>query len=217
MFEFIDGPVREAVTAIYEAVGYLGVTLWVVLETVIAPIPSELVLPFAGFIVGEAEAIEPLTGAPWNPLLLVIAATVGSLFGGIATYAVGALIGRPALLASGRWFGVGAAEIAQVEGWFDRYGLWAALFGRMVPLLRSVVGYAAGLGRMPLLPYLAATVAGSLPFNALLIGAGVAIGANWESINGPLKTAEQGIVALVAVVVLLFVVRIVRARRRRGA
>jgi membrane protein DedA with SNARE-associated domain len=70
---------------------------------------------------------------------------------------------------------------------------------------------------MPLLPYLAATVAGSLPFNALLIGAGVAIGANWESINGPLKTAEQGIVALVAVVVLLFVVRIVRARRRRGA
>ena len=217
MFEFIDGPVRAAVTAIYEAVGYLGVTLWVVLETVIAPIPSEFVLPFAGFIVGEAEAIEPLTGAPWSPLLLVIAATIGSLLGGLATYAIGALIGRPALLTSGRWFGVGAPEIARVEGWFARYGLWAALLGRMVPLLRSVVGYAAGLGRMPLAPYLAATVAGSLPFNALLIGAGVVMGANWEAISGPLKTAEKGIAALVAVVALLFVVRVVRARRRRGA
>lgn len=217
MFEFIDGPVRDAVTAIYEAVGYLGVTLWVVIETVIAPIPSEFVLPFAGFIVGEAEAVEPLTGAPWNPLLLVIAATVGSLLGGLATYGIGALIGRPALLASGRWFGVGAAEIARVEGWFARYGLWAALLGRMVPVLRSVVGYAAGLGRMPLLPYLAVTVAGSLPFNALLIGAGVAMGANWEAISGPLKTAEKGIVALVAVITLVLVIRVVRARRRRGA
>jgi membrane protein DedA with SNARE-associated domain len=217
MFEFIDGPVRDAVTAIYEAVGYLGVTLWVVIETVIAPIPSEFVLPFAGFIVGEAEAVEPLTGVPWNPLLLVIAATVGSLLGGLATYGIGARIGRPALLASGRWFGVGAAEIARVEGWFARYGLWAALLGRMVPVLRSVVGYAAGLGRMPLLPYLAATVAGSLPFNALLIGAGVTMGANWEAISEPLKSSEKGIVAAVAVVALLMMVREIRARRRRRA
>lgn len=213
MFEFLDGPVRAAVTALYEAVGYLGVTIWVVIETVIAPIPSELVLPFAGFLAGEATAIEPLTGAFWSPTLLVVAATVGSLLGGLLTYALGAVVGRPALIAARRLTGVGEAELARVESWFVRYGIWAALLGRMVPLLRSLVGYAAGLGRMPLLPYLVGTVLGSLPFNALLIGAGVAMGANWETISGPLKAAERGILLALVLLVALLALRWWWARR----
>lgn len=216
MFDFLDGPVREAITSLYEAVGYLGVTLWVVLETVVIPIPSELVLPFAGFLagVGGSDApIEPLTGAPWSLALLVVAATLGSLIGGLASYTIGARLGRPVLIAIGGRIGIDPEQLARVERWFERYGAAAAIFGRCIPVLRSLVGYAAGLGRMPLGRYLVYTVIGSLPFNIALLGAGALLGANWEETLAPLlKGLERGVLALLAVTLGLLVLR--RLRRR---
>ena len=73
VFDFLNGPVRDLVTQIYDAVGYLGVALWVAIESVVIPIPSELVLPFAGFLVGTGDTIEPLTGQPWSYWLVVLA------------------------------------------------------------------------------------------------------------------------------------------------
>ena len=89
MFDFLNGPVRDLVTQIYDAVGYLGVALWVAIESVIIPIPSELVLPFAGFLVGEGTSIEPLTGSPWSYWLTVLAGTVGATVGALVAYAIG--------------------------------------------------------------------------------------------------------------------------------
>jgi membrane protein DedA with SNARE-associated domain len=217
MFDLLDGPVREAITAVYAAVGYLGVALWVALETVIIPIPSELVLPFAGFLVGADAAgvvpLEPLTGAPWAILPLTLAATVGSLVGGLLSYAIGARLGRPVLLVVGARFGVGERELGRVEGWFERYGARAALFGRLVPVLRSVVGYTAGLGRMPIGRYLLYTALGSLPFNLLLISAGAALGANWEETLAPLlKGAERTVLVLLTVVAIVYALRRYRQR-----
>ena len=217
MFDLLDGPVREAITAVYAAVGYLGVALWVALETVIIPIPSELVLPFAGFLVGADAAgvvpLEPLTGAPWAILPLTLAATVGSLVGGLLSYAIGARLGRPVLLVVGARFGVGERELRRVEGWFERYGARAALFGRLVPVLRSVVGYTAGLGRMPIGRYLLYTALGSLPFNLLLISAGAALGANWEETLAPLlKGAERTVLVLLTVVAIVYALRRYRQR-----
>jgi len=217
MFDLLDGPVREAITAVYAAVGYLGVALWVALETVIIPIPSELVLPFAGFLVGADAAgvvpLEPLTGAPWAILPLTLAATVGSLVGGLLSYAIGARLGRPVLLVVGARFGIGERELGRVEGWFERYGARAALFGRLVPVLRSVVGYTAGLGRMPIGRYLLYTTIGSLPFNLLLISAGAALGANWEETLAPLlKGAERTVLLLLAVLAIIYALRRYRQR-----
>ena len=217
MFDLLDGPVREAITAVYAAVGYLGVALWVALETVIIPIPSELVLPFAGFLVGADAAgvvpLEPLTGAPWAILPLTLAATVGSLVGGLLSYAIGARLGRPVLLVVGARFGVGERELGRVEGWFERYGARAALFGRLVPVLRSVVGYTAGLGRMPIGRYLLYTALGSLPFNLLLISAGAALGANWEETLAPLlKGAERTVLVLLTVAAIVYALRRYRQR-----
>ena len=218
MFDLLDGPVREAITAVYAAVGYLGVALWVALETVIIPIPSELVLPFAGFLVGADAAgvvpLEPLTGAPWAILPLTLAATVGSLVGGLLSYAIGARLGRPVLLVVGARFGVGERELGRVEGWFERYGARAALFGRLVPVLRSVVGYTAGLGRMPIGRYLLYTALGSLPCNLLLISAGAALGANWEETLAPLlKGAERAVLILLAALAIAYLLRRYRLRR----
>src|SRR5687768_15432054 len=97
VFDFLNGPVRDLVTQVYEAVGYLGVAIWVAIESVIVPIPSELILPFAGFLVGEGEAIEPLTGQPWSLPLVVLAGTIGATVGALVAYAIGYFGGRTAL------------------------------------------------------------------------------------------------------------------------
>src|ERR687892_1865817 len=106
VFDFLNGPVRQLVTQIYDAVGYLGVALWVAIESVIIPIPSELVLPFAGFLVGEGTSVEPLTGQPWNLLLVTIAGTIGATVGALVAYGIGAWGGRPIIERWGRYLGI---------------------------------------------------------------------------------------------------------------
>ena len=188
MFDFLDGPVRQLVTQVYEAVGYLGVALWVAIESVIIPIPSELILPFAGFLVGEGVAIEPLTGQPWNFLLVVLAGTLGATTGALIAYAIGYWGGRPVLLRWGRWLGISAEDLDRTEAFFARYGAAASFFGRMIPVVRSLVSFGAGLGRMPVLKFTIYTFLGSLPFTFLLVFVGVQLGANWETIGGILES-----------------------------
>src|SRR5688500_6588314 len=126
VFDFLDGPVREAVTQLYSTVGYIGVALWVALESVIIPIPSELVLPFAGFLVGDGTSIEPITGQPWNLLLVTLAGTIGATVGALVAYAIGALGGRPLIERWGRWLGITSADLDRTETFFERRGAQAA-------------------------------------------------------------------------------------------
>jgi membrane protein DedA with SNARE-associated domain len=218
VFDFLDGPVRQLVTQMYEAVGYLGVAIWVAIESVIVPIPSELILPFAGFLVGEGVAVEPLTGQPWNLPLVVFAGTTGATVGGLIAYAIGYWGGRPILLRWGRWLGITAGDLDRTELFFAKHGMAACFLGRMVPVLRSLVSFGAGLGRMPVLRFTLYTFLGSLPFTFLLVFVGVQLGANWEAIGGVLKQFEYAILGVLVLLVLAFLwFRVVRPRRRRRA
>jgi membrane protein DedA with SNARE-associated domain len=215
VFDFLNGPVRDLVTQIYEAVGYLGVAMWVAIESVIIPIPSELVLPFAGFLVGEGVAVEPITGGPWQYWLVVAAGTVGATVGALIAYAIGAWGGRPLIERWGRFLGITAADLDRADDFFARHGQAASFFGRMLPVIRSLVSFAAGVARMPLLPFIVYTFLGSLPFTAVLVFAGVQLGANWESVGAILKQFEYGVVAVLAVIALLWIwFRIIQPRRR---
>jgi membrane protein DedA with SNARE-associated domain len=214
VFDFLNGPVRDLVTQIYEAVGYLGVALWVAIESVVIPIPSELVLPFAGFLVGEGKALEPITSQPWSYWLVVLAGTVGATVGALIAYAIGWFGGRPLLERYGRYIGVSAADLDRAEAFFARYGNAASFFGRMVPVIRSLVSFAAGIAHMPILRFTLFTFLGSLPFTALLVFAGVQLGANWETVGGILKRFEYAILAVLGVAVLAWIwFRIIRPRR----
>lgn len=204
MFDFLNGPVRELVTDLYEAVGYLGVAIWVAIESVIIPIPSELILPFAGFLVGEGLAIEPLTGQPWNLLLVVVAGTIGATVGALVAYAIGYWGGRPVILRWGRWLRITHEDLDRTEAFFGKYGNAAAFFGRLIPVVRSLVSFGAGVGRMPLLPFIVFTVLGSLPFTFALVFVGVQLGANWEAVGAVLKQFEYAILGVLVVAVLAF-------------
>lgn len=218
MFEFLDGPVRQLVTQLYEAVGYLGVAIWVAIESVIIPIPSELILPFAGFLVGEGVAIEPLTGQPWSLPLVVLAGTLGATAGALVAYGIGYWGGRPVILRWGRWLGIKAEDLDRTEAFFDKHGMAACFIGRMIPVIRSLVSFGAGLGRMPVLKFTVYTFLGSLPFTFLLVFIGVQLGANWEAVGAVLKQFEYVILGILVLLVLAFIwIRIVRPRRRAPA
>jgi membrane protein DedA with SNARE-associated domain len=218
VFDFLNGPVRDLVTQIYEAVGYLGVALWVAIESVVIPIPSELVLPFAGFLVGEGKALEPITGQPWNYWLTVLAGTLGATLGALIAYAIGYWGGRPILERWGRYLGVSAADLDKADDFFARHGEAASFFGRMIPVIRSLVSFAAGIAHMNLWKFTAFSFLGSLPWTALLVFAGVQLGANWESVGAWLKRFEYAILAVLVVIVIAWIwLRIIKPRRAARA
>ena len=206
------------VLQMYDAVGYLGVALAVALETIVAPIPSEVILPMAGWKVSQSAAdasvVEPLTGLPWNLPLAVAFATVGSVVGAVVGYAVGAWGGRPILDRWGRYVGIGAADLDRADRWFERWGSWAVFFGRMVPLVRTFVSYPAGISRMPMGRFLLFSTLGSLPWNLALISAGFVVGENYPQIEAAIKPYEYVIYAVVLAVVLVLLARWFLGRRR---
>jgi membrane protein DedA with SNARE-associated domain len=216
VFDFLDGPVRDLVTQVYDAVGYLGVALWVAIESVVIPIPSELVLPFAGFLVGEGRSIEPLTHQVWSLPLVTIAGTIGATIGALVAYAVGFYGGRPVFERWGRFIGVTPDDVDRTEAFFAKHGQAASFWGRMLPVVRSLVSFGAGVGRMPLGPFVLFTALGSLPWTFMLVFVGMQLGANWAAIGDWLSRFEYLIAGIVAIVIIAFVwIRVVKPRRQR--
>ena len=206
------------VLEMYDAVGYLGVAFAVALETIVAPIPSEVILPMAGWKVSQSAAdasvLEPLTNLAWNIPLAVLFATAGSLVGALVGYAIGAWGGRPLLDRYGRYVGIGAEDLDRADRWFDRWGNWAVFLGRMVPLVRTFVSYPAGISRMPIGRFVLFSTLGSLPWNAALIGAGFVVGENYPQIEAAIKPYEYLIYAIVIGLVALVIARWQLGKRR---
>jgi membrane protein DedA with SNARE-associated domain len=150
----------------------------VALESIFPPIPSEVVLPFAGFYAGRGDA--SVAG-------MVLAATAGSVAGALVLYGLAAWIGADRLhrfvVARGRWFGVKETDLDRAEAWFDRRAGAAVALGRCVPLVRSIVSIPAGFRRMPLVRFTVYTALGSLVWNVALIGAGAVLGHRWKQVG----------------------------------
>jgi membrane protein DedA with SNARE-associated domain len=221
LLDFIDREVIPFILQMYDAVGYLGVGLAVALETIVAPIPSEVILPMAGWKVSQSAAdqsvLEPLTNLPWNVPLAVTLATAGSVVGALVGYAVGAWGGRPLLDRFGRYVGIGASDLDRADRWFERWGSWAVFLGRMVPLVRTFVSYPAGISRMPIGRFLLFSTLGSLPWNAALIYAGFVVGENYPQIEAAIKPFEYVIYVVVALGVIVLIARWWWGKRRASA
>lgn len=196
------------VVDVVDGIGAPGVGLLIALENVFPPIPSEVILPFAGFTASRGGL---------NPVLAWAAATVGAVIGAYALYAVGALVGYDKVhdLAGRRWFVLfSQADLARGERFFDAHGSKVVLLGRFVPFVRSVVSVPAGFARMPLWRFTALTAIGSGLWNALFIYAGYRLGDRWNQVQQYLQPVGYAVaVASLAGLVLL----IVRRARRRPA
>ncbi len=132
----------------------------------------------------------------------MLAGTLGATVGALVAYAIGAWGGRPVLERWGKWIGITADDLDKADSFFAKHGEAASFFGRMIPVIRSLVSFAAGVAHMPLLKFTVFTFLGSLPWTALLVFAGVQLGANWETVGGFLKSIEYLVLAgLVAIAV----------------
>ena len=188
------------VETVIEKIGYLGVGLLVGLENIIPVIPSEIVQPYAGFV-----AQKDGFGAV---VLMILVATIGSVVGSLAMYAIAASIGpvrlRAFVIRYGSWVGISEHELTRAENWFDRRATISVLVGRCVPLIRAVVSIPAGFRRMKLLPYTLYTAIGSLVWNILLIGAGALLGDNWERVGEVFAPIQKLVELAVVVAVVVF-------------
>ncbi len=185
--------------------GYPALAGLILGENLFPPLPSELILPLAGFYVGQGEM---------TFILAVLAATIGSVVGALILYAIARFGGRAVVLRFGKVLRVKERDLDRGDEWFDRHGSWVVLFGRLVPGARSLVSIPAGLSEMPIVRFTALTALGSTVWNCALIGAGWGLGEHYEKVGaivGPIGTAVVGICGL-AIIAL-----IVGAYRRRRA
>jgi len=195
------------VTDVIDSLGYLGVALLVALENVFPPIPSEIVLPFAGFVASDGDA---------NLIGMIVAATIGSLVGALILYGVSAWVGPDRVgqfvIRYGRWLRLTTDDVVKAERWFDRYSNRAVLVCRCIPLIRSLISIPAGFRRMPLGQFVVYTTIGSAIWNSALIGAGYLLRSSWHDVEPVLSWFQYIVVAVIVVAFGWFV----WSRRRRA-
>jgi membrane protein DedA with SNARE-associated domain len=180
-------------TEVIRELEYVGLFLMMLGENLFPPIPSEAILPLAGYLAQQGDL-----AFVWA----VLVATAGSVAGALILYWIGRRGGRPLVLRHGRMLRVSAADLDRAEGWFTRRGDWVVLLGRLVPLARSVVSIPAGTLRMPLPRFLVLTTIGSAVWNTVLVSAGWLLGAEWEAVEGVMGPASR-VIAVVLVAAAL--------------
>ena len=191
----------EWVLSVIESWGYPGIFFLMLAENVFPPIPSEVIMPLAGYLSASGQL------SFW-PTVLV--GTLGSVLGTSLWYVVGAGIGAARLkrwaARHGRWLPLSPSDIDRAQAWFDRYGGLAVLTGRMAPVVRTLISVPAGVARMPWLRFLGYTALGSLLWTLLLTGAGLLLEANYHRVADVIDPLSTLVVVTVVVVYLYRVV-----------
>lgn len=198
---------------VMEALGGFGAFLLIGLENLFPPLPSEIILPLAGFTasLGTLSLIE-----------MILWCTAGSVVGAWLLYGVGAALGRERTRKiMGALPLVNVNDIVKTEAWFDKHGKWTVFLGRMIPIFRSLISIPAGVTRMTLVGFTLLTTAGSLIWNTILIYAGYLLGENWAAVEDWVSVLST--IVLVAVIVFLIwwigrrVINNIRVKRNPGA
>ncbi len=183
--------ISQAFLTFIDSWGYLAVAILMAMENACIPVPSELILGFAGYLV-SAERMT-FTGA-------MIAGMIGGMAGSIFAYVVGATGGRKFVDKYGKYFLIKKSHVDLAQNWFDKYGIRAVFFSRMLPIIRTFISLPAGFAKVKFPPFLFYTFAGSLPWTALILYAGVLLGDNWEYL---LELGHKFSVAFIIVSILI--------------
>jgi len=202
---FIDEIVIPFLNSLYGAVGYIGVILAMAIESAMVPLPSELILPYAGFLVSDTSQLEPLTKSPWSFWIVAVVATIGNTLGSLIAYSIGAYGGRPFLERYGRYLLIRPHEIELADRFFEKYGNATVFIGRLLPIVRTFISFPAGVARMPIGPFIIYSTAGAFIWSILLVYAGTVLGAHWVDIRHALQPFDLAIAVGVVVAVLGFI------------
>ena len=186
---------------ILNSFGYLGIIFLIAVENIFPPIPSEIILTFSGFLTLQSNL---------TPIGVIIAATIGSLIGAIILYYFGSIFSKERILnfINGKWgkrLGFTEKDFLKTLNWFEKKGRYGTLFGRCVPVIRSIVSIPAGMARMKLGEFVLFTTIGSLTWNTVLVILGVSVGEDWQVVVDFFDAYTHIVIVLLAVIGLILI------------
>ncbi|HNR28889.1 MAG TPA: DedA family protein [Candidatus Dojkabacteria bacterium] len=191
-------------------IGYPGVFISVFLESFFAPIPSEIILPFSGFVASTGKM---------NLIFVIVIATVAAYLGSLPFYFIGKWGEKPVINfinKYGKYLFIQQKDVDKVFGAFDKYGKGVVFFGRLIPMIRTLISFPAGVAKMQFARFSMYTLLGSLTWNILLTYAGYQLGDHWSVVSKWIEKYQNVILVLIIIAVLLYIIRRIKSRRGAG-
>ena len=199
---------KDWIFTIMEEFGYIGIMAVIALENLFPPIPSEIVLPFGGFMT---------TRTSLTVVGVIIASTVGSVIGAVILYWIGRIINVDQLEKFverwGHLLRISKKDIRSAEGWFLRYGNWTVFFCRLIPVVRSLISIPAGMAKMNFMTFILFSTMGTVVWNTILVSLGAVLGESWEEILGYVELYKSAFYVVFAIIAFLFIIWYVKRRR----
>lgn len=197
MIDTILAAITSFIINIIDTLGYPGIVLLMAIESAAIPLPSEIIMPFSGFLVSEGRFT--LQG-------IALAGALGSVFGSWITYFLGKYGGRPLIRKYGHFVLITEHDLTLVDRFFAKFGIWATFIGRMLPVIRTYISIPAGVARVKFLPFTLTSFVGSYIWSLFLGWIGFTLGENWESIRGYFRQADI-VIAILLILGLIWWIR----------
>jgi len=198
----LENSIIDFLRNLYDTIGWLGVLIAMAIESAAIPLPSEVIMPLAGwFLVKDAGH------SIWFVLFAGVIGALGNVIGSAITYWIGAAGGRPLLLKYGKYIFISPHHIEMADRWFAEKGEATVFFSRLLPVVRTFISLPAGIARMNFGRFLLYTALGSFPWSLALVFAGKELGDNWEQVRTILSKFDYLILALVIAAIAYYVYR----------
>jgi membrane protein DedA with SNARE-associated domain len=205
----LEQQILNFIRNIYQSIGWPGVIMLMAIESACIPLPSEIIMPLAGWML--------IAAGRWEYVFLAgFYGAVGNIIGSAVAYWAGARGGRPFLRRFGKYLLITEHEIENADKWFARYGDRAAFFSRLLPGVRTFISLPAGIARTPKIRFFIYTFLGSLIWSTALAYGGYLLGSNWEAIRRVIQPFDIPIAIIVVALVVVFVWRRVRSLRSQN-
>ncbi|OGE86349.1 MAG: alkaline phosphatase [Candidatus Doudnabacteria bacterium RIFCSPHIGHO2_02_FULL_46_11] len=201
MLETILSPIINFVTNTISAAGYIGIAVLMAIESAAIPLPSEIIMPFAGFLVHEGRFT--LFGA-------ALSGAIGSVLGSWVIYFIALKGGRPLVERYGHYVFISKSDLDKADGFFKKYGAWSTFIGRMLPIVRTYISVPAGIAKTPFWSFTLAAFVGSFIWSYILAFLGMKLGAHWESLHEQLRGFDVAIAILIVLSLVWYIWRHIR-------
>ena len=198
-------------THLLQTIGWPGVVAIMTVESCNIPVPSEVTMPLAGWMLVQARGLAAWQAAVIGGLMGGLGCTLGSML----SYALGAWGGRPLIKRYGRWILVAEEDLENADHWFARWGDWAAFISRLLPIVRTFISFPAGVVKMNFPRFVAFTFAGSFIWCALLAWGGYVFGANWEQLRAAMRPFDIPIALVILAALAYYIYHHVQKGKRR--
>ncbi len=196
LIEAIVAELSRFIIATISRLGYAGIVVTMAIESACIPLPSEIIMPFSGYLVLSGQ---------FSLLGVTLAGTIGNVLGSLVAYYAGVYGGRPFVERYGPYVLLRHEDLDRADRWFARYGQWAVLIGRLLPVIRTFISLPAGISRMPVGRFIVYTFIGAFPFCWLLAYIGIVMGEHWGELREYFHQIDVVIGVVLAALLAYFV------------